>query len=280
MLKFATILSSLFRTLPKFKGKNRIARVLLKRTISESLDVSINGRYKLTYKVPNVNESIGFELFINGIYEFDNIKLIINKIPKNGVFIDVGANIGSIAIPIAKLRPDIKVFAIEASPRVFSYLKYNVKVNKCENVILLNKAMAEIDNKIVSFYSPKVLFGKGSLLPIYTDIPENISTITLDSLVVMYGIKLVDFIKIDVEGFEKNVLNGGQRILSQERPPKILFEFSDFMEDNVEDSNAGDAQDLLRNLKYALYNVSDPKKEPMSMPYTIRKGFAMILAEK
>jgi FkbM family methyltransferase len=266
--------------LPKFRGKNRLARLLFHRLTHSFSDADISGKFGIQYKVPNIGESIGFELFVNGIYEQENIKLIIESIPKSGIFIDIGANIGAISIPIAKIRPDITLYAIEASPRVFSYLKHNVETNKCTNIILLNRAMAEEDDKLVSFYSPEKLFGKGSFLPVYTDTPESVITQTLDSLAKIYNLDTINFIKIDVEGFEKSVLSGGNSVLTREFAPQILFEFSDEMEGNIEGSKPGCAQDLLRKLNYSLYDVSKSPNRPLLMPFTIRKGCTMIFAKK
>lgn len=272
-------LGRIFRYLPAFKGKFRLARFLLKHYSKQTRDVIISGQFGLNYKVPNIHESIGFELFINGAYELDNIKLIISKIPQNGVFIDIGANVGSISIPISKLRPDIKIYSIEASPRVFAYLQYNVEVNGCSNIRIENRALSNVDNQFVPFYSPEELFGKGSFSPVFTDIPEQVQTIKLDTFITENSIEMLDFIKIDVEGYEKTVLAGGEGSLSGTNSPCILFEFSDFMESQVENSKAGDCQEFLMNLGYKLFNVSIPAK-PVYMPNVVKQGFYMILAIK
>lgn len=272
-MKFIDIL----KRLPQFKGKFRLARFLFSSYLKEAVDIEIEGKFGITYKVPNIQESIGFELFVNGVYELAYINLILKGIPQNGVLLDLGANIGSISIPIAKLRPDIKIIAVEASPRVFEYLDNNVKRNKCTNIYPINKALSTVDNQIVPFYSPTELFGKGSLSPVFTDIPENVKTITLDKLVSEYKLPKVDFIKIDVEGFEFQVLSSGLQLLSGKLSPKILFEFSGWMESQVNGSKAGNCQHFLQNLGYQLYDVTNPKKTVI-MPEIAKEGAMMILA--
>lgn len=76
---------------------------------------TISGKYECCYQLPNVMETIGFEIFINGVYEEDTIHFIKSKIPRDNLFLDIGANIGAICIPLNKLRKDIKIICIEAA---------------------------------------------------------------------------------------------------------------------------------------------------------------------
>ena len=112
------MVDQLLRRLPLFKGKQRLARVLLRNKIAMQRDIELTGKYGCAYKIPNIKETVGFELFINGVYEEEIINLIIERLPVNGVMIDIGANIGAVLIPVCKRRADISAIAIEASPRV------------------------------------------------------------------------------------------------------------------------------------------------------------------
>jgi len=60
------LIDTLLRMLPAFKGKQRLSRLLLKSKFSYLKNVLIEGKYNCTYKIPNIKESIGFELYING----------------------------------------------------------------------------------------------------------------------------------------------------------------------------------------------------------------------
>jgi len=272
------IIGQLFRILPAFRGKNRLASFFIWGR-QKTFNALIEGKNNVKYYIPNIKEAIGFDLFVNGEYETDNINFIVARIPENGVFIDVGANIGAITISIAKQRPDARIIAIEASPRVFEYLSKNVEINNCANVEILNNAIAEEDDRNVPFYSPEELFGKGSLSPVFTDKPEMVQTITLDSLHKKNTFPKVDFIKVDVEGFEKMIFLGGAELLSNNNAPKVLFEFSAWMESQLDGSNAGDAQRILIDYGYNLFDASNPRKLiPVQEPKT--DGAYMIYAEK
>jgi FkbM family methyltransferase len=271
-------IGQIFRFFPLFRGKYRLASLFI-RDRENITNVFIQGKNNVQYYIPNIKEIIGFSLFINGEYETDNIDFIVERIPQNGIFIDVGANIGAITVSIAKQRPDVHIIAIEASPRVFEYLSKNVEINNCENVTILNKAIAEEDDKNVSFFSPEELFGKGSLSPVFTDKAEMVQTITLDSVYKRSTFSNIDFIKVDVEGFEKMIFLSGAELLSSGNAPKILFEFSAWMESQLDGSNAGDAQRILIDYGYNLFDASNPSKLiPMQEPKI--DGTYMIYAEK
>lgn len=83
----------IFQIIPPFKGKLRLARVLFGKYRTEKTFIVPGG---LTFVVPNLIENVSFELFVNGTYEVNSLKIISENLPKNGVFIDVGANIGAI----------------------------------------------------------------------------------------------------------------------------------------------------------------------------------------
>ena len=246
-----------FNKVPDFKGKRRLARLLLGKTLQTNKDIIVNGKYGLQYKLPNLLENIGFEIMVNGVYEQDTIQFIVNKLPDDGIFVDIGANIGAIVLPVCRLKRNIKAIAVEASFRVFEYLQTNAELNKTPGLVLRNIAVSDSDNKELNFYSPEGDYGKGSFSPVYTDKPETVRTITLDSLVLQEKIQKIDLIKVDVEGYEYDVFKGGPNVLSHQSAPDILFEFLDWAEAEISGRRAGDAQRLLVEYGYNLYEFTD-----------------------
>ncbi len=272
------MIEKLFRLLGKFKGKQSLARFVFKNKIEKLRDVEVNGKYDCTYILPNIKESIGFEIFIDGIYETENLQLILKNLPQHSIMLDIGANIGSICIPICKLRPDIKAVCIEASSRMYSYLENNCKLNNLNNISLINKAVSEIDNAKVNFYSPDDKYGKGSMNNVFTDKAEIVNTITLDKLVADLDYRNIGIIKIDVEGFECSVFNGGKGLLSKDDAPDILFEFLDWAEESTGIYKAGNAQEILFSMGYDLYITNNGKYLKINKPITT--GYKMIFATK
>ena len=144
------------------------------------------------------------------------------------------------------------MIGLEASPWVFEYLKLNVETNKVNNTRLINKAISDRAGIEVEFFSPKDKFGKGSLAPVFTEESVKVETITLDELSAVYNNRSIDFIKVDVEGFEALAFRGGSRLLSSPEAPDILFEFVDWAEE-LAGEKPGNAQLLLLNYGYDLY---------------------------
>ncbi|WP_292675326.1 FkbM family methyltransferase, partial [Mesorhizobium sp.] len=73
----------------------------------------------------------------------------------SGVFVDVGANIGAITVPLAKQFPHIKFFTFEPHPYVFAKLQFNVAVNSLINVKCINKAVCKGSDQNITFYAQK-----------------------------------------------------------------------------------------------------------------------------
>lgn len=271
------MLASLLRRIPPFKGKLRLASFLFKTTIKKGTDFLVNGKLNSIYKLPNLSETIGFEIFVNGIYEPDTIFFIASKVKAGGIVVDIGINIGAISIPLSKIRTDLKIIGIEAAPWIFNYTVYNIKLNQISNIKLINKAMSNERNRRVEFYSPVDMYGKGSLAPVFTQESVIVETITLDSLEGDEDAAL-NFLKVDVEGFEASVFRGGKELLSKEMAPDILFEFVDWAEELAGES-PGTAQSVLIDLGYNLYLFQNGKLgNRLKSP--IAKGGAMLFATK
>jgi FkbM family methyltransferase len=271
-------MDALFRSLPVFKGKNRLADLLLKKRLQTSRDIRVAGKYGCSYLLPNLIENVSREIFINGIYEQATSDFFIGRSPQNGVFLDLGANIGAISVPLFHKRKDLRIVGVEAAPWLFPYLQRNFEQNGLGGASLVNKALFNVDDRDIDFFAPDVKFGKGSLSPTYTDKAIKVRTVTLDTLIGQLKLPRVDIIKIDVEGHEYHVFQGAEMLLQRSDAPDILFEFEDWAEDAAKLA-PGTAQSYLMTKGYALYKVGEGTRlYPMSEPLT--KGSTMLLATK
>jgi FkbM family methyltransferase len=251
------MIGGLLRLLPDFKGKRRLMRYLYKKTVETGTDINLSGQLGIRYLLPNLKESISFDIFTNGIYEPETNAFLSSRIPKQGIFLDLGANIGSITLPLIKLRPDLKVICVEAAPWIFRYLETNIQANqKGQDVVLVNKALLDRNGETLSFYSPSDQFGKGSLSPVFTNEAIPVISVTLEELIKQYQLPHVDMIKIDIEGYEYFAFKGAGNLLTNSNAPDILFEFVDWAEDRAGIAK-GAAQQFLLDNGYKLFRVTE-----------------------
>jgi FkbM family methyltransferase len=145
-----------------------------------------------------------------GVWE-PNISYWIGKILRAGdVCIDVGANIGYDTLLASSIvGASGKVVSIEAAPRIFSLLEHNVRVNRANNVRLVNAAVSD-RRQTLTLYSGGVrntgatttLASRG--LPIETTVEAS----TLAQILLPDEVACAKLIKIDIEGAELPVLKG------------------------------------------------------------------------
>lgn len=266
---------------PEMPGKARLARKLLGRSLG-ARDVKISGRSGIEFITPGLRESVGFYLLVDGVYESALLDFMLSKLQAGMVFIDVGANIGSFTLPVAKnLGAGGRVIAIEPSPGIFPYLKRNVALNGLSNISLIQCAASNADWQDVPFYeAPIESFGMGSLGAQFHDRPIPVTTRTLDSILCEQGIDRVDLIKVDVEGFEVAVFQGAEKLLNGPDAPLIVFEFCDWAEERVPDGQVGNAQRTLKDYGYRIWRLQDLLRGKQPLADILTTGFETLVAIK
>lgn len=159
------------------------------------------------------------------INEFEpSIQNLLRKHLQPGMtVVDVGANIGYLSLLAARLvGPTGRVYAVEAAPDNLAFLKQNIKLNKIENIEVVPYA-AGSQYRQRAFH----LRSRGDLHGFYDHpMDEKIKTITVEEHPLDEVIRnKVDFVKIDVEGGEIEVLRGMRRILGSNPNIKLILEW-------------------------------------------------------
>jgi len=141
-----------------------------------------------------------------GLYDYNNMRFLQHLLKEGGVFIDVGANIGSYTL-IASEQPLAIVHAFEPHPNTFERLKENVEINKRMNVQLHNCALGSEEGEVAM-----TDLSASAINHLITD------DISADKLVRVRCCRLEricrdldlkpDFVKVDVEGYEYAVIAG------------------------------------------------------------------------
>jgi FkbM family methyltransferase len=171
--------------------------------------------------------------------------------PKEGdTVIDIGAHIGLYTIPSSKqVGKTGKVVAIEADPDNFQLLKRNIALNNLTNVLPLNYAVFSTRTRM-KLYEQSASAKYNSLMLARAAESKNyveVNADTLDNILKLNGVNQVNWIKIDVEGAEFEVLKGSTETLSGENV-SLFVEIH-----NIEDPSHYDSViDFLKHHNYEI----------------------------
>ncbi|QHI95981.1 FkbM family methyltransferase [Aristophania vespae] len=199
---------------------------------------------------------IGRLIRAEGVWGVQELYLLKNYIPKGGIIIEGGANIGAHTVDLCRMvGTEGKVIAFEPQRLVFQELCANLALNNVPNCFCHNKALgAEITRSTMPSvdYYKQGNFGDVSLLDqgdrtndlTASDCEkETTEIITIDSL----SLSRLDFVKLDVEGMENAVLNGATETIKKFNP--IIY-----MESH-NDGHGAEARAYARSLGYKLYRI-------------------------
>jgi FkbM family methyltransferase len=190
------------------------------------------------------------EIFLEDGYKFKNGK-------NYRTVIDIGANIGAFSIFALLKSPDLKVIAFEPSAKTFRQLRQNIKLNKLDNrVSLINKAVAGKKGKIRLYDA-----GVSGLRSVYKTRGEKkselVNVITLREIFTSHRITKCDFLKIDCEGAEYEILFSTTQSLFK-KIDRISLEFHEITATRGHD----DLLNLLKKMGYKVrYNYHRIEKD-------------------
>jgi FkbM family methyltransferase len=170
--------------------------------------------------IVDLNDHIGYRYYLND--RFDDITIRIgNKISfnENDIFLDIGANIGTVSVPFAKIFK-CKCILIEASLANASLLCRNVSMNTIDSAVFLGCVSSyDIVKKhdVLKLYKPSGNSGASSVQKNWNTKNkltkfEYARVYTLDSLIPDKDLKKIKMIKLDIEGHEHEALSGFKKI--------------------------------------------------------------------
>jgi FkbM family methyltransferase len=144
------------------------------------------------------------------------------------VFIDVGANCGYYTTLAALLvGPTGRIFAFEPSPIASQVIEEMIKDSNLQNVLLTKAAVGREPSNVSLFlpttrhlHSPSILYSDPSFVPI------KVPVLALDDFMPLESISKIKLVKIDVEGYEPDVLSGMERLIKEKRIENIICEFN------------------------------------------------------
>jgi FkbM family methyltransferase len=199
-------------------------------------------RNGIKFKV-DLFDYIGWSLYF-GLKDSGRPKLY-DLIGKNHTVIDVGTNIGETLMNFAKLtQPEGEVHGFEPDPLNYQRCCENLELNNFNNIIPNNLGLgAKAGEYFIKIDTPSNRGGNKISAEYIENNTEIIQIITLDQYVQEKKIKKIDLIKIDVEGYELQVLKGSEQLIQRFKP---LF----FIE--LDDSNLKEQGDSAKALIHYL----------------------------
>lgn len=157
------------------------------------------------------------------VQEAKVLALIQSLIKPQMVFYDIGANIGIHSLILAREHPDCQIHAFEPETLNFWKLLRNITLNKLENITPhLIAAGAKREVRFLSLQGYLSGLGRHSLQKTVSSLTTPVEVWNLDSYTRRKKIPRPDLVKIDVEGFELQVLKGMNHIIKAKRPSFII----------------------------------------------------------
>ena len=200
-------------------------------------------------------EVIDSSLYYSGTFEQRAERIITGALRPGMTAIDIGANIGYHTFRMARaVAPTGRVLAIEPMSRAFAKLQRNLSLNAIDNVELLQVALGdhEAGPTQVAFQANYRLDGRVS------PGTDTVRLTTLDAVVSESQLRSVDFIKLDVDGYEGKVFRGAAATLATYLP-RVFFEITP----KALAANGDDLAALVRQLTDLGYTFSAEDGTPI-----------------
>lgn len=281
----ATVIRLFFAIIPQslsFKVAKRSKRLLslLPKNQNFIFD-SYLGKFKMNIKnIYGIERSILLDT-----YEPDLIKTIRQNVKPNMIAFDVGANVGPISFLLADIvGPGGRVFSFEPGKNIFNRFLDNIAINPETKSVIAPKniGLADKEGELV-YYELAHARGNAALHP-----PDGtwqpfdshkVQVTTIDSFVKSHSVPHVDFIKIDTEGMEYEIILGAKDTIKSFLPI-ICFETLPKVRALTGEENFKRIEKILIPYGYNLLCVESPLSEQKATPTAFTLNTLAIPSQK
>ena len=212
----------------------------------------------------DLTQGIDFAIYLQGGFEPSTILSYKKIVKKNDVVLDIGANIGAHTLPLAAMVGEKgRIIAFEPTDYAFKKLQTNLDLNKSlasrvttVQALLVGNSKTEKPNSIPSSWSLEKK-SEDSIHPVHRGTYQSLHdafVVRLDEWVSANKLEKVDFIKIDVDGHEIDVIEGGYQVLER-FSPIIIMEFSEYIFEE-RGRSFDELIEILKKLQYSCYTTS------------------------
>ena len=219
------------------------------------------------------DNNVGKYIFLSN-YEKETVLFASKYLMSGDQVLDIGANIGYFSLLFSDyVGENGEVHSFEPSRREFLHLCENVKINHVKNIFLNQVALSNqngyvkmniLDEAYLGAFNSinEITHQKVNLEKIHT---ETIRTMKIDDYLLLFSNLKPCLVKIDVEGFEKQVLQGMHSILSSPNAPCIIIEIC---EGTHQDKQIG-TEALMYYIKEFGYKLYSPDKNGNLKPFQL-----------
>jgi len=181
--------------------------------------VKISGKNFAIYGEDDFLREMGDEFEPNTVILFERL------CEPDARVLDIGANIGLTALALSQICERGRIVAIEPLPRNFEYLKQNVSKSGARNVKSFNFALGSSEGSVLmqghSSNFACSFIADNYTIPADDHFSQRVPVKRLDDVFSDLSLDRLDFLKIDVEGFELEVFAGAKNVLNTYKP--IVF---------------------------------------------------------
>lgn len=205
------------------RGRDRLVAMMSARACRRWTGMRTFRRRGIRLRTDLSVDDVGRTLYSYGCLDYWDEKALGGLVPPGGVAFDVGAHIGFYSLLLARLvGTEGRVVSYEPVPYTHALLRANLRRNAARNVLARPVAVGAHAAPVRIAPAPGGRLG-WSRIDAAGELAA--SATTLDAEVERLKIPRVDFIKIDVEGYEREVLTGAQMILRRDRPV-VMYEIN------------------------------------------------------
>jgi FkbM family methyltransferase len=221
----------------------------------------------------DLDEWVQQHIYFLGYFDPAGISLIKKRLPEGGVFLDIGANVGSYTLVAAnQVGISGRVIAFEPVSACFNRLTENINLNGLTNVVAEQQALTN-ENKVIDLHiADQKNLGMSSIFHHDTESgqTEQVSAVRLDDYLKQHQPDRIDMIKMDIEGAELFALQGMKDTLIKHKPELFI----ELKEEAVQhaDYSLEDIIQFLQELGYKQFGL-DEKGELISDLNLFRKDY-------
>lgn len=211
--------------------KMTIARQFARPLVAGRSPIRNVTRARIRWRL-DLQEAIDISIFLTGYFQRRVTRQVVNNLPRGAsTFIDVGCNRGGIAVPVAQQISQCRVIAIDPVREMIDKLRETLRLNPQITNVEVVCAFLGAPGEGGTGEMPRLIDASWNVFAKLQHPDESCATAlpvgvrhptTLDALCDEMGVSRVDVIKIDVDGYELEVLKGASRVLRRWSPVLIM----------------------------------------------------------